>query len=129
MTKLNEEFASAWEGFAGDTWKIEVNVRDFIQKNYTPFDGDESFLADATKATDELWENVMVGIKQENATHAPVDFDTDVVSTITAHDAGYINKDLETIVGLQTEKPLKRALIPNGGIRMIDGSCKVTVKN
>ncbi len=125
MIKLNEDFISAWNGFAGDEWKTDVNVRDFIQKNYTPFDGDESFLAGATKATDVLWEKVMVGIKQENSTHAPVDFDTDVVSTITAHDAGYINKDLEVIVGLQTEAPLKRALIPNGGIRMIDGSCKV----
>lgn len=125
MIKLNEDFASAWNGFAGDEWKTDVNVRDFIQKNYSPFDGDESFLAGATKATDTLWEKVMVGIKQENSTHAPVDFDTDVVSTITSHDAGYINKDLETIVGLQTEAPLKRALIPNGGIRMIDGSCKV----
>ena len=125
MTKLNEDFASAWNGFAGDTWKTEVNVRDFIQQNYTPFEGDEAFLAGATKATDELWESVMVGIKQENATHAPVDFDTDVVSTITSHAAGYIDQGLETIVGLQTEKPLKRAIIPNGGIRMIDGSCKV----
>ena len=125
MTTLNEKFASAWDGFAGETWKTEVNVRDFIQRNYTPYEGDESFLADATPATDKLWAKVMEGIKLENSTHAPVDFDTDVVSTITAHDAGYINKDLETIVGLQTEKPLKRAIIPNGGIRMIEGSCKV----
>jgi formate C-acetyltransferase len=125
MTKLNDDFSSAWDGFSGETWKTEVNLRDFIQNNYTPFDGDESFLAGATKATDELWEKVMVGIKQENSTHAPVDFDTDVISTITSHEAGYINQDLETIVGLQTEKPLKRAIIPNGGIRMIDGSCKV----
>jgi len=125
MTKLNEDFSSAWEGFSGETWKNEVNIRDFIQNNYTPFHGDESFLAGATKATDELWEKVMVGIKSENSTHAPVDFDTDVISTITSHEAGYINKDLETIVGMQTEAPLKRAIIPNGGIRMIDGSCKV----
>lgn len=125
MTKLNEEFTSAWEGFTGDAWKTEVNVRDFIQSNYTPYDGDEEFLADATPATNTLWEKVMEGIKQENSTHAPVDFDTDVVSTIVAHDAGYINKDLETIVGLQTDEPLKRAIIPNGGIRMIEGSCKV----
>jgi len=125
MTTLNEEFAPAWEGFAGETWKTEVNVRDFIQNNYTPYEGDESFLADATPATDTLWAKVMEGIKLENSTHAPVDFDTDVVSTITAHDAGYINKDLETIVGLQTDEPLKRAIIPNGGIRMIEGSCKV----
>ena len=125
MTKLNEEYASAWEGFAGDTWKTEVNVRDFIQANYTPYEGDESFLANATPATDTLWEKVMVGIKQENSTHAPVDFDTHVISTIVSHDAGYIDKELETIVGLQTEKPLKRAIIPNGGIRMIENSCKI----
>ncbi|MFT4836988.1 MAG: formate C-acetyltransferase, partial [Psychromonas sp.] len=125
MTKLNDEFASAWQGFAGEVWKTEVNVRDFIQKNYTPFDGDESFLAGATEATDALWAKVMEGIKLENSTHAPVDFDTDIVSTITAHDAGYINQNLEMIVGLQTDAPLKRAIIPNGGIRMIEGSCKV----
>ncbi|MCK5819739.1 MAG: formate C-acetyltransferase [Psychromonas sp.] len=125
MTKLNERFLSTWKGFAGDDWKTKVNVRDFIQNNYTPFEGDPSFLADATKATDSLWEKVMVGIKKENKTHAPIDFDTDVVSTITSHAPGYINKALEKIVGLQTEAPLKRAIIPNGGIRMIDGSCKV----
>lgn len=125
MTKLNERFLSTWKDFAGDDWKTKVNVRDFIQNNYTPFEGDSSFLADATKATDSLWEKVMVGIKQENKTHAPIDFDTDVVSTITSHAPGYINKKLEKIVGLQTEAPLKRAIIPNGGIRMIDGSCKV----
>ncbi|KLV09276.1 pyruvate formate-lyase [Photobacterium aquae] len=123
---MAEQFAKAWEGFAAGDWQNEVNVRDFIQKNYTPYEGDGTFLEkEATPATAKLWEAVMEGIKQENATHAPVDFDTDVVSTITAHDAGYINKDLETIVGLQTDAPLKRALIPNGGIRMIEGSCKV----
>ncbi|WP_162046117.1 formate C-acetyltransferase [Vibrio taketomensis] len=123
---MAEQFAKAWEGFAQGDWQNEVNVRDFIQKNYTPYEGDGTFLeTEATPATAKLWEAVMEGIKQENATHAPVDFDTDVVSTITAHDAGYINKELETIVGLQTDAPLKRALIPNGGIRMIEGSCKV----
>ncbi|CAH0533956.1 Formate acetyltransferase 1 [Vibrio stylophorae] len=123
---MAEQFAKAWEGFVAGDWQNEVNVRDFIQKNYTPYEGDGAFLEkEATPATAKLWEAVMEGIKQENATHAPVDFDTDVVSTITAHDAGYINKDLETIVGLQTDAPLKRALIPNGGIRMIEGSCKV----
>ncbi|GHA63955.1 formate C-acetyltransferase [Photobacterium aphoticum] len=123
---MAEQFAKAWEGFAAGEWQNEVNVRDFIQKNYTPYEGDGTFLeTEATPATAALWDKVMEGIKQENATHAPVDFDTDVVSTITAHDAGYINKDLETIVGLQTDAPLKRALIPNGGIRMIEGSCKV----
>ncbi|WP_277205993.1 formate C-acetyltransferase [Vibrio misgurnus] len=122
---MAEQFANAWEGFAAGDWQNEVNVRDFIQKNYTPYEGDESFLvSEGTEATNKLWEKVMVGIKQENSTHAPVDFDTSLISTITAHDAGYINKDLEKIVGLQTDAPLKRAIIPNGGIRMVEGSCK-----
>ncbi|MGY0219952.1 formate C-acetyltransferase [Endozoicomonadaceae bacterium StTr2] len=114
----------AWEGFTTGEWSESVNVRDFIQKNYTPYEGDDSFLAGATEATDKLWIDVMEGIKVENKTLAPLDFDTSVISTITSHDAGYINKDLETIVGLQTEKPLKRAIMPNGGVRMIEGSCK-----
>ncbi|WP_045408811.1 formate C-acetyltransferase [Vibrio jasicida] len=122
---MAEQFAKAWEGFAAGDWQNEVNVRDFIQKNYTPYEGDESFLvSEGTEATNKLWAKVMEGIKQENVTHAPVDFDTSVISTITSHDAGYINKDLETIVGLQTEAPLKRAIMPNGGVRMIEGSCK-----
>ncbi|PKF77050.1 formate C-acetyltransferase [Vibrio sp. vnigr-6D03] len=122
---MAEQFAKAWEGFAEGDWQNEVNVRDFIQKNYTPYEGDESFLvSEGTEATNALWAKVMEGIKLENSTHAPVDFDTSVISTITSHDAGYINKDLETIVGLQTEAPLKRAIMPNGGVRMIEGSCK-----
>ncbi|WP_418358625.1 formate C-acetyltransferase [Shewanella basaltis] len=124
MTDKTELFANAWEGFVAGDWKTEVNVRDFIQKNYTPYEGDESFLEGATDATVSLWDKVMEGIKLENQTHAPVDFDTDMVSTITSHDAGYINKDLETIVGLQTDAPLKRAMLPNGGIRMVEGSCQ-----
>ncbi|WP_367986768.1 formate C-acetyltransferase [Vibrio sp. NTOU-M3] len=122
---MAEQFAKAWEGFAEGNWQNEVNVRDFIQKNYAPYEGDESFLvSEGTEATNKLWAKVMEGIKLENSTHAPVDFDTSVISTITAHDAGYIEKDLETIVGLQTEAPLKRAIMPNGGVRMIEGSCK-----
>ncbi|NQZ50806.1 MAG: formate C-acetyltransferase [Moritella sp.] len=117
-------FDQAWQGFTTGEWTNEVNLRDFIQKNYTEFTGDESFLADATPATDTLWNNVMEGIKIENSTHAPLDFDTSVPSTITSHAAGYIDQGLETIVGLQTEKPLKRAIIANGGIRMVEGSCK-----
>ncbi|WP_446469467.1 formate C-acetyltransferase [Xenorhabdus stockiae] len=124
MSELNEKFSVAWQGFNEGNWQNEVNVRDFIQKNYTPYEGDESFLAGATKATDILWEKVMEGIKIENRTHAPVDFDTNVASTITSHDAGYIEKTLEQIVGLQTEAPLKRAIIPFGGIKMVEGSCK-----
>ncbi|BEM62062.1 formate acetyltransferase [Serratia marcescens] len=125
MTELNEKLANAWEGFSKGDWQNEVNVRDFIQKNYTPYEGDESFLASATQATTTLWDKVMEGIKLENRTHAPVDFDTNVASTIISHDAGYIAKELETIVGLQTDAPLKRALIPFGGIKMVEGSCKV----
>ena len=123
MSDLNEKFAEAWKGFSEGEWQNNVNVRDFIQKNYTPYEGDESFLAGSTKATDALWEQVMEGIKIENRTHAPVDFDTSVASTITSHDAGYIEKDLEQIVGLQTDAPLKRAIIPFGGIRMVESSC------
>jgi len=116
---------NAWQGFQGETWKDEVNVRDFIQKNYKPYEGDASFLEEkGTEATDTLWAKVMEGIKVENETLAPLDFDTDKISTITSHDAGYIQKDLETIVGLQTDAPLKRAIIPNGGIRMVEGSAK-----
>ncbi|WP_130834579.1 formate C-acetyltransferase [[Erwinia] mediterraneensis] len=125
MTELNEKTAAAWKDFVAGEWQARVNVRDFIQKNYTPYEGDESFLAGATPATSALWARVLEGIKTENRTHAPVDFDTDLVSTITAHDAGYINKSLEKIVGLQTEAPLKRAIIPFGGIKMVEGSCKV----
>ncbi|WP_434777244.1 formate C-acetyltransferase [Neisseria sp. Ec49-e6-T10] len=124
MTKDNS-FAAAWKNFHDGQWQNEVNVRDFIQKNYKPYEGDETFLAGATEATDSLWDQVLEGIKIENRTHAPVDFDTDVISTITSHEAGYINKDLETIVGLQTDAPLKRALIPFGGIKMVENSCKV----
>ncbi|WP_213796029.1 formate C-acetyltransferase [Klebsiella aerogenes] len=115
-------YAEAWHGFNGTDWKEEINVRDFIQHNYTPYTGDESFLAQATPATIALWEKVMAGIRVENATHAPVDFDTNIATTITAHDAGYIDQALEKIVGLQTDKPLKRALHPFGGINMIKSS-------
>lgn len=115
-------YADAWLGFKGTDWKNEINVRDFIQHNYTPYEGDESFLAEATPATTELWEKVMEGIRIENATHAPLDFDTNIATTITAHDAGYIDQPLERIVGLQTDAPLKRALHPFGGINMIRSS-------
>ncbi|MFC6378551.1 formate C-acetyltransferase [Tatumella terrea] len=125
MTELNEKMAVAWQAFTAGEWQNSINVRDFIQKNYTPYEGDEAFLSTATEATTVLWDKVMEGIKIENRTHAPVDFDTDRASTITSHDAGYINKSLEKIVGLQTDAPLKRALIPYGGIRMVEGSCQV----
>ena len=125
MSELNEAQKLAWAGFAGGDWQENVNVRDFIQKNYTPYEGDDSFLAGPTEATTKLWESVMEGIKIENRTHAPLDFDEHTPSTIISHAPGYINKDLEKIVGLQTDEPLKRAIMPFGGIKMVEGSCKV----
>lgn len=125
MTIPTTQMLQAWEGFTAGDWQTEVNTRDFIQANYTPYEGDESFLAEATEATTTLWNNVLEGVKEESRTHAPVDFDTAMPSTIISHDAGYINKELETIVGLQTDKPLKRAIIANGGIRMVKKSCEV----
>lgn len=118
----NVLYTKAWRNFNGTDWQHEINVRNFIQQNYTPYEGDESFLTEATPATTSLWEKVMEGIRIENATHAPVDFDTNIATTITAHDAGYIDQELEKIVGLQTDKPLKRALHPFGGINMIKSS-------
>ena len=91
MSELNEKLATAWEGFTKGDWQNEVNVRDFIQKNYTPYEGDESFLAGATEATTTLWDKVMEGVKLENRTHAPVDFDTAVASTITSPVRWYQN--------------------------------------
>ncbi|QLB13391.1 formate C-acetyltransferase [Bisgaardia hudsonensis] len=125
MTQLTEAQQQAWEGFAAGEWQTEVNLRDFIQKNYTPYEGDESFLAGATDATTALWNDVMEKIKVENKTHEPYDIDCDTPSTITSHAPGYINKDLEKIVGLQTDAPLKRAIMPYGGIKMVKGSCQV----
>ena len=100
-----------WEGFEGSIWKEEVNTRDFIQKNYVPYDGDESFLADPTEATDKLWGELQKLQKEERAKGGVLDMETEVVSGLTAYGPGYINedmKDLEKIVGLQTDKPLKR---------------------
>lgn len=110
--------------FVGGKWQQEINVRDFIQKNYTPYEGDSSFLADATEATKKLWQECCDLLKQERDNGGVLDMDTKVVSTITSHGAGYIDKDLETIVGLQTDKPLKRSMQPFGGIRMAETSCK-----
>ncbi|MDO4626375.1 MAG: formate C-acetyltransferase [Pasteurellaceae bacterium] len=125
MAQLTDAQKQAWEGFTSGDWQNEVNVRDFIQKNYTPYEGDESFLAEVTDATATLWADVMEKIKVENKTHEPYDIDTDTPSTITSHKPGYINKDLEKIVGLQTDAPLKRAIMPYGGIKMVKGSCQV----
>ena len=114
----------AWDGFVGGNWQRAVDVRDFIQKNYTPYDGDDSFLAGPTEATTKLWADVMDLFAQETANGGVLDMDTKKVSTITSHEAGYIDKPLEQIVGLQTDKPLKRALMVDGGVRMAMAACK-----
>ena len=113
-----------WNGFKGKVWKEEVNVRDFIQENYTLYEGDDSFLAGPTEATKALWAQVMDLNKQEREAGGVLDLDTKVVSTITSHGPGYLNKDLETVVGFQTEKPFKRSLQPFGGIRMSEQSAE-----
>lgn len=115
-----------WNGFEGRLWKEEVNVRDFIQNNYKPYDGDASFLAGPTESTRLLWEELKKLQKEERAKNGVLDMDTDVVSTLTSHGPGYINeslKDREQVVGLQTDKPLKRAFMPFGGIRMAEEAC------
>ena len=112
-----------WTGFNGGAWEKEVNVRDFIQKNYTPYDGDASFLAGPTQNTTDLWEQVLELQKLERERGGVVDMDTKVVTGITAHGPGYLNKDKETIVGFQTDAPFKRALHVNGGIRMAMQAC------
>ena len=117
-----------WEGFSGRLWKEEINVRDFIQNNYTPYDGDESFLAGPTEATDKLWGKLKELQKEERAKGGVLDMETEVVSDILAYGAAYMDdsmKDLEKVVGLQTDKPLKRAFMPFGGIKMAEQSCQM----
>ncbi len=122
---MNKNFAPEWEGFEGGKWSDgEIDVREFIQLNYTPYEGDDSFLADATDSTKKLWDEVSDLMRQEREAGGVLDMDTDIVSTITSHPAGYIDKSLEKIVGLQTDKPLKRSLQPFGGIRMAESSCE-----
>ncbi len=112
-----------WRNFTKGVWEREINVRDFIQKNYTPYDGDDAFLAGPTKATTELWDQVMSLTKQEREAGGVLDMDTKVISTITSHTAGYLNKEKEKITGFQTDKPFKRSLQPYGGIRMAEKAC------
>lgn len=115
----------AWNGFKTGKWQSEIDVRSFIQANYTPYEGDSSFLADATDKTKKLWSDVLELYKKEKASEGGVlDIDTETISTINSHDAGYIDKDLEQIVGLQTDEPLKRAIMPFGGIRIVEKSCE-----
>ncbi|MFF2450093.1 formate C-acetyltransferase [Neobacillus sp. NPDC058068] len=114
----------AWYGFIIGTWSKEVNVRDFILKNYTPFEGDDSFLAGPTDATNKLWEQVMELTKQERENGGVLDMDTETVSTITSHGPGYLNEELEKVVGVQTDKPFNRSMQPFGGIRMAKAACE-----
>ncbi|MBR5513285.1 MAG: formate C-acetyltransferase [Ruminococcus sp.] len=123
MLNLVDKYPIEWDGFNQGRWSSNINVRDFIKKNYTPYDGDESFLAPPTDATNKLWAQIMELTRLEREKGGVLDMDTDIVSTITSHDAGYLNKDLEQIVGLQTDKPFKRSLQPFGGIRMAQNSC------
>jgi formate C-acetyltransferase len=127
-----QEFAmvqrTEWEGFKGTLWRGEINVRDFIQHNYTPFNGDKSFLTRPTDATDKLWDELQKLQKEERAKGGVLDMDTDVVSSLTSHGPGYIcpeGKVLEKVVGLQTDKPLKRAFMPYGGIKMAEEACEM----
>ena len=115
-----------WRSFCGTHWLDDVDVRDFIQDNYTPYDGDESFLEKPTQATEKLWGMLQDLQKQERAKDGVLDMETEIVSSVTAYGPGYISeqdKDLEKVVGLQTDKPLKRAFMPYGGIKMAEEAC------
>ena len=115
----------AWKGFEKGEWQDEINVRDFIQRNYTPYEGDSSFLTGPTDKTKKLWNEVLDLYKEEKESPGGVlDIDTKTISTVSSHDAGYIDKDLEEIVGLQTDAPLKRAIMPFGGIKIVEKSCE-----
>ena len=113
-----------WKNFKGGKWEKEIDVRDFIQNNYTPYEGDDSFLVDATDRTKKLWNEVLKLYEQERENGGVLDADTKTPSAINAYEAGYIDKDLEQIVGLQTDAPLKRAIMPNGGIRIVEKSAE-----
>ena len=112
-----------WNGFEGGRWESEIDIPEFIRLNYTPYDGDASFLAGPTEATDKLWGELQKLQKEEHAKGGVLDMDTDIVSSITSHKPGYLDKDLEKVVGLQTDKPLKRAFMPFGGIKMAEEAC------
>ena len=120
---IDEKTNPAWAGFTGGRWTKDINVREFIRLNYTPYNGDESFLAGASPTTDKLWGKLQALQKEERAKGGVLDMDTDVASSITSHAPGYLDKELEKVVGLQTDKPLKRAFMPYGGIKMAEEAC------
>ena len=120
---------NAWNNFNGGNWENEINVRDFIQNNYTQYDGDEEFLAEPTDATNRLWGKLQELQKAERAKNGVLDMETEIVTSLTAYGPGYIDeelKDLEQVVGLQTDKPLKRAFMPYGGIKMLKNPAECT---
>ena len=121
---MERRWHANWDGFKPGRWnRTSINVRNFIQENYTPYEGDDSFLAGPTEATTKLWDQVMDLTRQEREAGGVLDMDTKIISGITSHGPGYLNKDLETIVGFQTDKPFKRSLQPFGGIRMAQNAC------
>ena len=120
MSQLIAKLKEVWRDFDPGTWCAEINVRSFLRHNFTPYDGDESFLEDATENTLDLWEQVTELFRLEREKGGVLDMDTKIISSITSHEPGYIDREKETIVGLQTDKPLKRALMPYGGIRMAE---------
>ena len=124
ISQEEKSMRTEWNTFKGGVWQREINVRDFIQKNYTPYDGSDEFLEGPTQNTTELWDQVMELSKKELEAGGVLDMDTKIISTITSHGPGYLNKDKETIVGFQTDKPFKRSLQPYGGIRMAMKACQ-----
>lgn len=118
-----------WKDFNNGEWQDEINVRDFVQKNYTEYTEDDKFLSNPTSKTKELWSKILELYKKEKSNGGVLDISDDIASTITSHEAGYIDKNLEEIVGLQTEAPLKRAIMPNGGIRIVEKSCEAYNRN
>ncbi|PFI98897.1 formate acetyltransferase [Bacillus cereus] len=124
MTQVLENVKNAWENFKGEKWKAEIDVRDFILNNVNVYKGEDSFLAGATEETKKLWDQVMDLTTKERENGGVLDMDTKIVSSITSHDPGYLNKDIEKVVGFQTDKPFKRSLQPYGGIRMAEQACE-----
>ncbi|WP_075184842.1 formate C-acetyltransferase [Teredinibacter haidensis] len=126
---IDVPLANPWENFAPGNWQENVDVRDFIQQNYQPYQGDDSFLSGPTYRTEQLWKETLELLKAEQEKGGPLDFDVDTPASVTSHNAGYINMALEVIVGLQTDAPLKRAIVPYGGIRMVQTSCETYGKS
>ena len=120
---VNQYAYEGWRGFREGSWVREIDLRSFIRHNFTMYDGDESFLAGPTQDTLDLWDQVMDLTRQEREAGGVLDMDTHVISTITSHGPGYLNKDKEKIVGFQTDKPFKRAMMPYGGVRMAEKAC------